>query len=177
MILKKSSLPFDGGITGIPQSVAGLDEANVWKPLTAVERLEITSQLDAAGLTRRPLCRLEYAFSIRDCKAVLSITGFGEICYRMAEAWSNRRILVCQDLSHVRTLFPLENGRNVVYCRPDLSDLVELLDDIECDTGRYIEVAEQGHADWLAWIEGTEEILQNGYAPLYEIAGIMPCST
>jgi hypothetical protein len=177
MMLKKSSLPFNGGITSILPMMAGFDEANIWKPLTAVERLEIASQLEAAGLTRRRLSRLEYAFSIRDCKAVLSITGFGEICYRMAEAWSNRRILVCQDLSHVRTLFPLENGRNVVYCRPDLSDLVELLDDIECNTGRYIQVAEQGHADWLEWIEGTEEILQNGYAPLYEIAGITHCST
>jgi hypothetical protein len=176
MILKKSSLPFDGGITCIPHTVAGLDEANIWKPLTATERFEITSQLQAAGLTRRTLGPPEYTFGIRDCKAVLSITGYGEVCYRMAEAWSNRRILVCQDLSHVSTLFPLQEGHNVIYCRPDLSDLVELLDDIECNTARYIDVAEQGHADWLAWIENTEEILRNGYAPLYGLAGITPCS-
>src|SRR5262249_11559773 len=167
MMLNESSLPLKGGITGVPQTVAGLDEGNIWKPLTTAERFEIASRLQSAGLTRRPLGPSEYALSIRNCKAVLSITGYGEVCYRMAEAWSNRRILVCQDLSHVSTLFPLQNGRNVVYCRPDLSDLVELLDDIECHTTKYIDVAEQGHADWLGWVKNTNEILWKGYAPLY----------
>ena len=105
--------------------MAGLDELNIWKELTTVERSQFSSELQSAGLTSRPLSPSGYALSIQDCKAVLSITGYGEVCYRMAEAWSNRRVLVCQDLSHVRTLFPFENRRNVIYCRPDLSDLVE----------------------------------------------------
>jgi len=162
-IIKGSKLPFMGGITGIPKTVAGLDEFNIWKELTTAERSQIISEVQHAGIESRLLSPPEYASSIQDCKAVLSITGYGEVCYRMAEAWSNRRILVCQDLSHVRTLFPFLNRQNVLYCRPDLTDLLELLEDIECNVGRYREIAEQGYEDWQRWTKDPRELVQRGF--------------
>jgi hypothetical protein len=104
---------------------------------------------------------------MRDCKAVLSIAGCGELCFRMVEAWMGRRVLVSQDLSHARTLFPLESGRNVVYCRPDLSNLVEILEDIDRHWRHYIDIAEQGYSDWTRWCREAPIVMRKGFAPLY----------
>src|SRR5262249_5227558 len=120
--------------------------------------------LAGEGLMARPLDRFRYLASMSDCKSVVSIVGHGEMCYRMAEAWSNRRILVCQDISHVRTLFPFKPGCNVVYCRPDLSDLVDLLDDVECNFSNYIDIAEQGRRDWIEWCSRVTEVLDYSLA-------------
>ena len=102
------------------------------------------------------------------CKAVLSVAGVGEVCFRMAEAWAMRRVLVCQDLSHARLLFPLKAGHNVVFCRPDLSDLGDILADIEQNFPRYVDIAEQGHHDWRDWCAGVEQVLAEAFAPLHQ---------
>jgi hypothetical protein len=65
-------------------------------------------------------------------------------------------------------MFPFAPGRNVVYCRPDLTDLVDILDDIECNYRNYIAIAEQGYRDWLAWSRDVHAVTRQGFAPLTE---------
>lgn len=165
--LRMSSIRWRGGITGVPAFVTGL-RGNGMARLTPGEQRALTDRITADGILTPWLSRPQYVVSMRECKAVISIAGYGELCFRMAEAWANRRILVCQDLSHVRTLFPLVPGRNVVYCRPDLADLTDILDDIECNFRNYIDIAEQGHRDWLQWSGEFEQVLADGFAALYE---------
>jgi hypothetical protein len=165
-MLRGSKLPWTGGITSVPSCVQGLDGIGITE-LTAARQQELTAQYQAEQILAPKLNRFKYQTSMRDAKAVLSITGFGELCFRQAEAWANRRLLVCQDLSHVDTLFPLEPSRNVVYCRPDLSDLVEILEDIECNYHRYAPIADQGYEDWHTWCRSARDVLIAGYQPLY----------
>jgi hypothetical protein len=86
----------------------------------------------------------------------------------MAEAWSNRRILVCQNMDHVETMYPLINGTNVVYCRPDLSDLVDVLEDIECNFAKYAPIAEEGYFTWRTWAQSVNEIMREGFSDVYK---------
>jgi hypothetical protein len=165
--LKQSSLRWKGGLTSIPQYITGFNGTGMAN-LSSDEQRSLKARLSVENMLADPLNRFHYQQIMADCKAVLSITGYGELCFRMAEAWANRRVLVCQDLSHARTLFPLQAGRNVVYCRPDLSDLIEILEDIECNFPKYIDVAEQGYQDWLEWSQQSDRILQQGFAPLYK---------
>ena len=165
--LRMSSIRWKGGITGVPAFVTGL-RGNGMARLTPGEQRALTDRIAADGILTPYLSRPQYVVSMWDCKAVISIAGYGELCFRMAEAWANRRILVCQDLSHVRTLFPLVRGRNVVYCRPDLADLTDILDDIECNYRNYIDIAEHGHGDWLQWSGEFGQVLADGFAALYE---------
>lgn len=165
-MLRRSSLPWAGGITRVPKYVQGLDGIGITS-LSTEDRQHLEDRLRDEGIIAPKLNRFRYQTSMWDTKAVLSITGFGELCFRQAEAWANRRILVCQNLSHVNTLFPLQPGRNVVYCRPDLSDLVDLLEDIECNYHRYAPIAEQGYENWQAWCRRAREVLIQGYQPLY----------
>lgn len=153
-------LSFRGGITPGPGPRA----------LTPERTRALMTALRAEGLVVDRLPHWRYRLGMRECKAVLSLAGHGELCYRMGEAWAARRVLVCQDLSHLRTRFPLEAGRNVVYCRPDLGDLVAILDDIEVNFARYVDIAEQGHADWRAWSAQSIGVLRAGFAPLYGAA-------
>ena len=165
--LRRSSIPWKGGITSVPPFVTGL-RGNGMAQLTPGEHIALTNRMADDGILSPNLSRLQYQVGMWDCKAVISITGYGELCFRMAEAWAGRRILVCQDLSHVRTLFPLVSGRNVLYCRTDLSDLTDILDDIECNYRNYIDIAEQGHQDWLEWSAEFGEVLRKGFEPLYQ---------
>ncbi len=165
--LKASSLRWKGGITNIPAYVTGFNGAGM-VTLSNDEQTSLRERMAKEGLLTDSMNRFRYQFSMADCKAVLSITGYGELCFRMAEAWANRRVLVCQDISHAQTLFPFQTGRNVLYCRPDLSDLVEILEDLECNFPKYIDIAEQGHQDWVEWSQQSNRILQQGFAPLYE---------
>jgi hypothetical protein len=164
--LKGSSLRWNGGLTAVPEYITGLKGSGMAK-LSDEERNSLEARLAEEGLLTESLNRFRYNLSMADCKAVLSITGYGEICFRMSEAWANRRVLVCQDISHVQTLFPFQAGRNVIYCRPDLSDMIEILDDIECNFRKYIDVAEQGYQDWLDWSKQTDYVLRQGFTPLY----------
>jgi hypothetical protein len=171
-LLRDSGLRWKGGITDVPNAIGGLDEDNLWKQPTREEREAIWSNLATDRLLAPALNRAKYQFAMRDCKVVLSITGYGEICYRMAEAWGNRRVLVCQDLSHVETLFPLKPNYNVVYCKPDLSDLIDVLDDIECNFSHYMSIAEQGYEDWRKWSENPDKVVRLGFWPLYSASRI-----
>jgi hypothetical protein len=155
-----------GGIVGVAGAICGLDGDGM-SILDAGRRADVFRGLAAEGLTARPLSRSTYRLSMLRCKAVVSIAGHGEICYRMAEAWAMRRVLVCQDLSHVMTRFPFANGRNVIYCRPDLADLADILEDIECNFRRYELIAEQGLRDWNDWSARTPELLREAFAPLF----------
>lgn len=170
--LRHSSLRWCGGITHIPRYVQGLDPTAVNSRtddpiLDPTTRNALMAQLTAENLLARRLNRYQHMLMMRNCKAVLSVSGFGELCFFMAEAWTSRRILVCQDLSHVRTLFPFAPGRNVVYCRPDLTDLIDILDDIECNYQRYLPIAEQGYNDWREWSRDMRGVIRQGFAPLY----------
>lgn len=166
-MLRKSSLPWVGGITQVPDCVQGYGDRIGITEFSPAERQEVENALRKDGVMVNGLNRIAYQASMWDAKVVLSIAGFGELCFRQAEAWANRRVLVCQDMSHVETLYPLKPGRNVVYCRPDLSDLVEILEDIECNFSRYAPIAEQGYRDWLEWSANVREVIRTGYAPLF----------
>jgi len=155
--LREAGVKLIGGITGVSASVKGNDGRSTG---------DLERQIIAGGLRMPRLGRMRYRASMARAKAVLSIAGHGEICFRMAEAWSARRVLVCQDLSHVRTLFPFESGRNVVFCRPDHDDLADVLTELESDPRRCLAIAEQGHADWRSWSREVAGILRTGFAPL-----------
>lgn len=164
--LKDSSLPWKGGITSIPYFIAGLQGFGMAK-LSEDEKSNLTKTL--TPILTKPLNRFDYYMSMFDCKAVLSIAGYGELCFRMAEAYQFGRLLICQNISHVETLFPFENGKNVVFCNPDLSNLMEILDDVECNyQNKYRIIAERGEEDWKKWSQNFELVVRNGFKSLYD---------
>lgn len=167
--LRRSQLRVRAGITGVPDIVGGFGMSSRYR-LNHGEKQVFALQVQREGLQAAPLAPRAYSRSLQDCKAVVSLVGHREVCFRMAEALASRRVLVCQDLSHVQCSFPFQNRFNVIFCRPDLSDLIDILDDIECHFHRYIPVAEQGYLDWITWSANIVDVIDGLYAPLRLIA-------
>lgn len=165
-MIQRSGLAWKGGITQVWERITGYREDRL-RSFNPFENDQFRDELSREGLLVQPLSRLKYRMSIHECKSVLSIAGHGELCFRMAEAWANRRVLVCQDLSHLKTLFPFRPGENVVYCKPDLSNLIEILGDIETNYRRYLPIAEKGYRDWVAWSSNWRQVVRTGFSPLY----------
>ena len=161
--IKDSKLSLIGGITSIPNNISGFN-GNGIAELSPSEKETLTKKL--APILIKPLNRLSYRSTMRQCKSILSITGYGEIAFRMAEAWSKKRVLVCQDVSHADIRYPLENGVNVVFCRPDLTDLIDILEDIECNFGKYVEIAERGYLDWQNYSTNWKETVEQSFLPI-----------
>jgi hypothetical protein len=83
--LKESGLKWIGGITDVPPFVTGLRGVGMSR-MSPAERGELVGRLSSEGLMTARLGRVRYQLGMRDCKAVLSITGYGELCFRMVEA-------------------------------------------------------------------------------------------
>lgn len=97
----------------------------------AVEALEASPRVRFQGGGRRvhPLRHLEEVASAAVC---LDLPGNGPFCFRLVDYLAVGACVVAPP-HQARLPVPLEDGRHIVYCREDLSDLVdrcqELLDD------------------------------------------------
>jgi hypothetical protein len=84
-------------------------------------------------------------------RVLVVVAGFGELCRQHAEALRTGTALVCQDLSHVETMFPFRDGENVIFCRHDLSDLRPTVERLLADESRRQLIASEGRRSFKAW--------------------------
>lgn len=163
--LRASAIRWTGGLTHVPPSITGWRGTGLTH-LSEAERAPIARQLHQERVDYAPRNRFRYLAEMLGCRAVLSITGYGEFCFRMAEAWAMRRLLVCQDFSHVESVFPIDGGRNAVFCRPDLSDLIDVLGAVEARFDDFRPIADAGARQWSEFLADPEPLLRCAFAPL-----------
>jgi hypothetical protein len=103
---------------------------------------------------------------------VVAPTGHGELTYRHAEALAAGSVLVCQNLDHAETMLPLEDRSNVLYCRPDLSDLRTVVAEALRDDRLREQVGGEGRRVYRAWARRWREHLLAGVqAPIHAALG------
>ncbi len=160
-------------ITEVPEHVSGRPAAEpFWhgEPLAQSERLCL--QQAAGPFMRPPVGRLAFQLELRRHRVVFAPTGHGELTYRHMEALAAGAALVCQDLSHAETMFPFEERRNVLFCRPDLSDLRSLVEEALRDEGLRRRVSGEGRRTYVDWAGRWREHLVRGIeAPIHEALG------
>lgn len=155
------------GITGVPKQFRGLV---LDSELTDKHRTEITEQV--TPLRRPGTNRLRYYLDLCKHKIVVAPSGFGELTFRHGEALRAGAALVCPSLQHVELRFPFEDGRNVVWCKTDLSDLTERVSDLLIDENSRARIAATGRRDILAWERDWRSLLEAAItAPLREALG------
>ena len=160
LALKRAGVTGLLGASVVPEYMWGTERFEDEVP--EAERERIRETIRAAGLRLGPMGRNRFKRSILDHKVVIAPTGYGELTFRHAEAWEQGRALVCQDLSHVETLFPFRDRDNVLYCKPDFSDLPELLAAVESGAIDYRKVGRQGRRDWNRWIGDLDAVFERG---------------
>jgi hypothetical protein len=135
------------GIDQIPGNVAGT--TNHEEPIAAEARRRMVEH--AAPYMRPRLGRLDYLRDLCRHRVVVAPTGYGEIGQRHAWALRTGAALVCQDLSHVETMFPFRDGDNVAFCRHDLSDLRLVVEWLLSDEAARRRIASEGRRSFGEW--------------------------
>jgi hypothetical protein len=160
LALKRAGVTGLLGVSVVPEYIWGTSRFEDEVP--EEERERIRGTIRAAGLHDGPMSRNRFKRTMLNHKVVIAPTGYGELTFRHAEAWEQGRALVCQDLSHVETLFPFRDRENVLYCKPDFSDLPELLTAVELEAVDYEGIGRQGRRDWQAWVADLDGLFERG---------------
>jgi hypothetical protein len=127
---------------------------------------------DAAPFMRRGMSRTRFMLDLSRHKVGVAPTGFGELGQRHAAVMRAGAALVCQDLSHVEMMFPIEHGRNASFCKPDLSDLRATVDELLADQELRRRIAHEGRRSLLDWSAHWKHHLDAGVRrPLSEAIG------
>jgi hypothetical protein len=120
------------------------------------------TRLGASGAQVRAAGRIPYVWSLARSDLVLAPAGFGELTFRHGEALIFGRTLICQDLSHVETMFPFAHMRNAIFIRPDLADLEALLGAIDRGEIAAERIACEGRRTWRDWSGRRSSLLRDG---------------
>ncbi len=133
------------------------------QPMTAEIKEALIKRVSDEGFySKTRMNRNTFKRSLLNHKIILAPTGFGELTYRHAEGWKSNRTVLCQDLSHVNTMYPLKNMQNVCFCKTDFSDIKDKVKELKNDNTLRNTLAQNGHTDWVNWISGYEIILDQG---------------
>jgi hypothetical protein len=109
-----------------------------------------------------PVGRLRYQLDLARHEVALAPTGYGELTYRHAEAWRAGAAVVCQDVSHVEMLLPMRHHENVAFCRPDLTNLKETVEELLRDQDLRQAIAGNGRRTFRGWWAKWREHLYTG---------------
>jgi hypothetical protein len=151
-------LPGHQGIVSVPTLVGGT-EYGLDPPVHVMDELRV-----AADRYRYPqVGRMRFLMDLCRHDVAIAPTGYGEITFRHGEAWMAGAALVCQDLSHVETMFPLEDGRNVRFCKPDLSDLRAAVDELLHERETRLGIAREGRRLMIDWVSNWRAYLHQGF--------------
>jgi hypothetical protein len=161
------------GITIIRDSVGGTDYGLDPLPLEAWRELEAA----AAPFKRQGIGRSRFMLDVSRHKIGVAPTGTGELGQRHAAILFAGAALVCQDLSHVEMMFPMRDRDNVVFCKPDLSNLRSTVAELLRDDDERQRIARQGRADLVAWATGWRDHLYVGIeGPIRDALGLCRAS-
>ncbi|UAM96639.1 hypothetical protein K8354_09825 [Polaribacter litorisediminis] len=119
-----------------------------------VETLKkLNNQNPKSFVTGSVINKNKYIKEVQNTKAMISPFGYGEICYRDMEAFINGCILIKPNMDHLET-FPNFYIKNETYIptKWDLSDLKDILLDVDKNYGDYLEIAKKG-----------QELFKNNY--------------
>ena len=111
---------------------------------------------------RKQMFRFRFLLELRRHRVVFSPAGYGELSNRHGEALLSGAALVCQDVSHVEMMLPLYDRENVVFCRPDLSDLRGTVGELLSDDALRIRIAQAGRRSYMNWARDWRRHLDDG---------------
>jgi len=93
---------------------------------------------------------LEFMNKMRGAKACFAFSGIGELGERHYQAFEINRLLVCEDLDYLETIFPFKDGVNYIKVEETLGDLSQKMEDIVAHENQYLSVSQKGSDDYFS---------------------------
>ncbi len=152
------------GIDYYPHTLTSLDS------LTEARIQALQSELDSLGVKSLRFNRLEYLVRMLQHQLVAAPSGYGELSFRIAEAWAMAKAVLVEDLSHVEIQFPIADRRNALYIKPDYSNLEQLIQELRSGAIDALALGQQAHTDWVAYCQKIPQELHRLYvAPIQQL--------
>lgn len=158
--LRRAGVRGHHGVTSVTEYIGGTERLEEKASRADLDTIHAT--LNENGLLHPPLNRYQFKRSLRRHKAVIAPNGYGELTLRHGDTWEQGRALICPDLSHVETMYPFKNETNVIYCRPDFSDVNSILSKIENGELDSALIGRRGQEDWNKWSSDINDLLSRG---------------
>lgn len=112
----------------------------------------LVSRLQADRIPKRA-----YFAELASSRSVLSPFGFSEINYKDFEVFISGALLIKPNMSHLTTWPDLyDAGRTFVSHSWDLTDLENVIEDIDDNYDQYVEIARAGQLRYRAYVATTE---------------------
>ena len=162
--MQDAGISFTGGLVNLGETaIAGYEEI-FHSNNSRLNRRALYDEIAERGLWRKRVGGFGYQRRVLSSRACLAVAGHGELGVRHTDALENGRLLICQDLRHAEILYPFKPGENVLFCAHDLSDLGNILKDVDLDDRRkYRRIARCGYEDWSKWARDKQSILERGF--------------
>lgn len=127
--------------------------------------LEVVQKFPNSVGSDRAIGRDEYYAELHRTKVVVSPWGFGELCWRDAEAFYAGCVLVKPNSDYVRTWPDMFRADSYVPCRPDLEDLEEKINYVLSNWDQFKEMRRRNRE--LLLTHRTKEAITNHYGNLF----------
>lgn len=93
-------------------------------------------------------------------KCIPAFSGIGELGARHYQAFEFKRVLLCEDVDYLDTMFPFQDGVNYVKVQDQLEDLREKLTIIKEDEKFSKRIAQRGTIDFYEAYENPMKLFQ-----------------
>jgi hypothetical protein len=99
------------------------------------------------GLFRRArLSPRLYKMLARSSRVMLAFSGIGELGMRHYQAFEFAKVMICEDVSYIETIFPFEDHRNCLFVEERLGDLQEKVRWLLANEDTRCRIASAGHS-------------------------------
>lgn len=131
------------------------------QPVSDEEYARLLDDLNERGLMSDRKNRLAYLMLFFKYRLAISPVGFGEMCFRHLELMQMGNCGIIQDLSHIDHLAPFRPDENILYCRPDFSDLLEKIRWVEENPKQVAAIGKKAFRDARKWEKSIDQILKD----------------
>lgn len=87
---------------------------------------------------------------MKNSKTCFAFSGVGELGERHYQALEINRLLVCEDVDYLETIFPFKSGVNYIKVEDELGDLNSIMEPLISDEAASLSIAQQGSDDYFS---------------------------
>ncbi|RJE70862.1 glycosyltransferase family 1 protein [Reichenbachiella sp. MSK19-1] len=162
-LLHDNHIDGDYGVFRVLESMAGLEQS-----LCPEQVKKHKEELEAHKLLKKKKNRIQYLYDFSKFKSIISPVGYGEMCFRDLEIMQMGRCGIKQDISHVDHLAPFVPNENIIFCKPNFSDLVEILHNVDRREIDYKQIGKNAYKAARSWEQNIDQVLETSIiTPLF----------
>lgn len=161
-IIASTNFPYDSevSISFIPNELGFDDKQNILSTDSKIQHLISILRNKGVLINSKRINRFYFLLKLQFHKIIWAPRGYGEITFRHGEAISNKRLLLCEDLSNVKMYFDFKHLENVVFYPEKSIDLSSQINDIIKEKSLLQSISSKGYQLWESKTTDIDNLLR-----------------